>query len=104
MLALEIVILISLICVGILSLIAPEAIWQIQHYLDTEGGKPTRFFLIQQRITGAILIVAAVVAIIMLIVAPDEKHIYVPNDNEVCICTGTDNSNCSCSSSNNETS
>ena len=50
---------ILLIGTGLLSIMYPEKLWMLRHFMDVKGGEPTSFYIITSRISGAILIFLA---------------------------------------------
>ncbi|MCH9274960.1 hypothetical protein JS533_001480 [Bifidobacterium amazonense] len=75
MTAVYIILAIFTLAFGILSIIAPEAMWKIEHCLDVRGGEPTKYYLIMQRIFGVFTVIVCIAAIGVLLFGGDDGQI-----------------------------
>ena len=48
---------IIVLAIGIMNIVKPEIAWKLKHLLTVRDGEPTGFFIVNARISGAVLIV-----------------------------------------------
>ncbi len=53
-----------ILLLGIFFVAAPETVWQIKHVFTVRNGEPTNFAIWEIRISGILLLIAAVVAVV----------------------------------------
>lgn len=57
-----------LIVWGVFSFLKPEIVWEIQHFLEVEGGEPTDFALFSNRVGGVVFALVGIVSFVILLI------------------------------------
>lgn len=61
-------ILLVIIALGIFMMRRPDVCWKLKHFLDTEGGEPSRFYRATVQVIGtAMVVISIVVAVVNLL-------------------------------------
>ena len=58
--------LLSILCIllGVAALRRPDVFWHLSHFLTVKDGEPTKFYLVAERIIGAVALLLGIVILL----------------------------------------